>query len=486
MEGFAVVAFLGFLLLASMQKEEEALLEPIDPEALASGPTAKEWFGVYFLEQKVGYAVTSRTKLHEGGELVHTEAAYTMAAAGQIVRSVMASSALLDVDRRLKKFDFFLVAHPVRLAARGEVQGEKLVIQLHQAGEQQNLELPIDGAPHVGASLPAFVENQPDIREDQVFELPYFDPVSLSQRDMIITVVGTEVLPNGEEAYWFERSFGGAKTRSLMLPNGETLREESAMGLSMVRETAEKARSMPASDSVVDVIALSAVSLNKDLSDARERRNLKLEVRGVEASALAHDPPLQTIVDDQVHIQVPERSSLVPISRENRDPELEEFTATGPFLMVDYAEIMTQSSVLIGEITDRAEAVSVLNEWVFSTLRKVPTVGIPNALEVLRVGQGDCNEHAVLFVALARASGIPSRIAAGLVYSDRVTGEGAFYYHAWAEVHFGEMGWVPVDPTFNQFPADATHVKVVDGGIDKQIAIMGVMGRMAFSLVKSP
>ena len=127
----------------------------------------------------------------------------------------------------------------------------------------------------------------------------------------------------------------------------------------------------------------------------------------------------------------------------------------------------------------------MLNEWVYSTLRKVPTVGIPNALEVLRVGQGDCNEHTALFVALARAGGIPTRTAAGVVYSDRVTGEGAFFYHAWPEVHFGTAGWVPVDPTFNQFPADATHVKVVDGGLDKQIAIMGVMGRMAFSLVKN-
>ena len=88
-------------------------------------------------------------------------------------------------------------------------------------------------------------------------------------------------------------------------------------------------------------------------------------------------------------------------------------------------------------------------------------------------------------MALARASGIPSRVVAGLVYSDRITAEGAFFYHAWPEVFFGEKGWVPVDPTLGQFPADATHVKVVDGGLDKQIEIMGIMGRIALTHVSS-
>jgi transglutaminase-like putative cysteine protease len=258
------------------------------------------------------------------------------------------------------------------------------------------------------------------------------------------------------------------------------------MGLSMVRETPEKARSLPASDDVVDVIALSAVPLNKDLSNARERRELRLRVRGVEASALAHDPPLQRIVEDQVHVRVPSLSELPKLARVNTDESLISYTESGPFLMVDHAEIMAQSRDLVEGVENRKEAVAILSEWVYSNLRKAPTVGIPNALEVLRVRQGDCNEHTALFVALARAAGIPARTAAGLVYSDRVTGEGAFYYHAWPEVHFGEQGWVPVDPTFNQFPADATHIKVVNGGLDKQIAIMGIMGRLSFSLLKSP
>ena len=87
---------------------------------------------------------------------------------------------------------------------------------------------------------------------------------------------------------------------------------------------------------------------------------------------------------------------------------------------------------------------------------------------------------------MMRAAGIPARIAAGVVYSDRVTATGAFYYHAWPEVRLGgPTDWVPVDPTFGQFPADATHVKLVEGDLDRQVEIMAVMGRLGFELVEA-
>ena len=43
----------------------------------------------------------------------------------------------------------------------------------------------------------------------------------------------------------------------------------------------------------------------------------------------------------------------------------------------------------------------------------------------------------------------------------------------------GAAGWVPVDPTFGQFPADATHLKIVNGDLDKQFEIMGLIGKVS-------
>ena len=115
-------------------------------------------------------------------------------------------------------------------------------------------------------------------------------------------------------------------------------------------------------------------------------------------------------------------------------------------------------------------------------LEKKPTVSLPSALEVLRTRVGDCNEHTALFVALARAAGIPARINVGLVAV-----RSAFYYHAWPEVYIAEGKergfWLPVDPTLNQFPADATHVRLARGGLDKQAAILPLIGRVKMTIL---
>jgi hypothetical protein len=85
---------------------------------------------------------------------------------------------------------------------------------------------------------------------------------------------------------------------------------------------------------------------------------------------------------------------------------------------------------------------------------------------------------------MARAAGIPARIAVGLVFVRGV--QGAFYYHAWPEVYLDEGGgrglWLPVDPTFNQFPADGTHLRLVRGGLDKQAAILPLIGSLKITV----
>ena len=87
---------------------------------------------------------------------------------------------------------------------------------------------------------------------------------------------------------------------------------------------------------------------------------------------------------------------------------------------------------------------------------------------------------------MARAAGIPARIAVGLTY---VRGaQGAFYYHAWPEVYLDEGNgrglWLPVDPTFNQFPADTTHLRLARGGLDRQAVIVPLLGQLRMTILE--
>jgi transglutaminase-like putative cysteine protease len=119
-----------------------------------------------------------------------------------------------------------------------------------------------------------------------------------------------------------------------------------------------------------------------------------------------------------------------------------------------------------------------INQWVHDSVRKEVTTGIPSALHVLHTRKGDANEHAQLYVAIARAAGLPARVATGFVRH-----EGRFYYHAWAEVLL--RGWVAVDPTLGQFPADADHVRFMHGAVSQQAHLLRRVGHLRIDVINS-
>ena len=85
-----------------------------------------------------------------------------------------------------------------------------------------------------------------------------------------------------------------------------------------------------------------------------------------------------------------------------------------------------------------------------------------SAAEVAKSREGDCSEHAVLLAALARACGIPSHVAMGLVYVD---GAGGFGYHMWTELYLSGT-WVPFDATAGRGGTSAGYLKLTDSSLD--------------------
>jgi transglutaminase-like putative cysteine protease len=104
-------------------------------------------------------------------------------------------------------------------------------------------------------------------------------------------------------------------------------------------------------------------------------------------------------------------------------------------------------------------------------------LSLPDAISTLENRVGDCNEHAVLLAALARAAGIPARIEAGLVYL-----KGRFYYHAWDLIYLGK--WVTADAVFGQLPADVSHLRLVAGSSEQQMDLMGVIGKIQLKVLQ--
>ncbi|HEY4657932.1 MAG TPA: transglutaminase-like domain-containing protein, partial [Gemmatimonadaceae bacterium] len=149
-----------------------------------------------------------------------------------------------------------------------------------------------------------------------------------------------------------------------------------------------------------------------------------------------------------------------------------------PLLQAHDSAIVRLATGIAGLDRDPRVIAEKITRWVHDSLRKEVTFSVPNALQVLRTRRGDCNEHTQLYVALARAAGIPARITTGLAYV-----RGKFYYHAWPEVFLRD--WVAVDPTFGQFPADAAHLRFIVGGLARQTELVRLIGTLKIQVVEA-
>jgi transglutaminase-like putative cysteine protease len=75
--------------------------------------------------------------------------------------------------------------------------------------------------------------------------------------------------------------------------------------------------------------------------------------------------------------------------------------------------------------------------------------------------RGYCEQFASAFAAMARAAGLPARVAVGFtpgvqdLYDPTLFRVRGVHAHAWPEVYLGEFGWVPFEPTPDRGPPGA-------------------------------
>jgi hypothetical protein len=444
----------------------------------APPPTAGEdWMGVYQRDQKVGYTHHSLFPDGDGfGFSDETLLRLTLMDVPQTVRTRMHGR--LGADYRLRHVDFELSSGAANLRAHGVVDGGVLKLTLEAGRDTSEQVLPLTEPVYLPSSLRASLRGEA-LQPGKQVEALVFDPTTLKNDRMRVSIGNREPVPYTEgslEGWRIEEEFHALKTTAWIDAAGKILREEGPLGLVLVSQSAEQAvhRDWTA-HAALDVMATTAVPVTRSIDDARHRMALRFRLSGIDTERVPSDDE-QVRDGSTVTITRPAVAVLGSYVLPYGGADLAAELAPSAFLQSTHPRVQAAARAAIGSERDAKRAAALLNDWVFEHVRKVPTVSLPNALQVLEMGAGDCNEHAVLFAALARAVGLPARVIAGAVYLD-----GAFFYHAWCEVWLTR--WVPVDPTFHQFPADATHIKFVVGGPEEHVAMMEVVGRLAVEVL---
>ncbi|HOO47423.1 MAG TPA: transglutaminase-like domain-containing protein, partial [Deltaproteobacteria bacterium] len=128
---------------------------------------------------------------------------------------------------------------------------------------------------------------------------------------------------------------------------------------------------------------------------------------------------------------------------------------------------------------DDLEKIEAILQWLSENIEKKP-IDVFTALDVLDGKKAECQGHAYLYAAFARSSGIPTRVVSGIVYCEDFDG---FLYHSWAESLI-KGRWTAVDPTASQVPADATHIKFIEGeSMSSLVPLVGMIGKIGVEIV---
>lgn len=452
--------FFAFLLLSCSRPNPRITIKPTE-----------SWLGVYLAQEKIGYSVTKTEILANGYQFTNRTKMRLklMAEAAEINSSFTCTT---DTALILRNFDLDFVSKDRSFRAQGKLKGSKLEIQVKTGGEVKTNVLDVPEKLYPTSIIGKILAYQ-GLVSGKTYELKTFEPTLMNIANVRIFVEKQEKIQiknRGYKAWRLNLSMLGLNSITWIDSTGETIKEESPPGILMIRETPEEALATETNCATLDVLSLFSIPVDSAIPEPRRITFLKIELTGIDTTNLSLNDEAQRVISikplilEVKTVPKPAQKFRLPI-RTQKD-----FLQPSLWIQSDNVKIKDKARTIIEGCTDGGEAVQKLVFWVFDNIEKRATASLPSAVDVLTTLEGDCNEHSILFAALARAVGIPTKIVVGLVYLDH-----AFYYHAWNKVYLGK--WISVDPTFGQYPADATHIKLQEGELTEQAKVLKIVGK---------
>lgn len=431
----------------------------------------ESYLGVYFKGERIGF-VQNRYSPRENGSVRLLQTSHLLLnILGQSHPVDMSLEADLSTDFLLQSFSFSLSSTFYRMNAKGTIHGNSVNFTLSTGKEDITDSITLKAPPILPVNQRGYLLKQ-DLQPGEKIRIPFFDPVTLSGKETTMEYRGKEkVLIHNRvlSLHRFIESYAGVRINSWLDDQGKVIKEESPAGFIFLAEPEFKARNITGRGE--EILGAVAVPFKGDLAGLENASSVTFKL------TLPTDSEFDLHDDRQIY-----RDSFLTVSREEipegdfcRGPE-NNLEAT-PFIQTRNPEINQLAEKLTRDQSSSMAKVNAIGKWLYTHIDKQPVISIPDALTTLNSRKGDCNEHAVLFAALARNRGIPTRVVAGVMYHAN-----KFYYHAWNEVCIAGT-WISIDTTKNQIPADLSHIKFIEGDLRDQTKIISLLGNLGIELV---
>lgn len=480
------------------------LLVIVASSARAAEPRTKEThrYSVYLLNARVG-SVVSRTFDHrfESRPAIRAEADsdIRLKALGSEVEQKVRMQYVSDLQGHPLTSRFVMTSAGRTTTVVSTYFPDRIVNEIDPGGRKSSKTIPIPKGVTLREDPQLSAGSGTNLMVGGKSVSHYFDPSNLT-----IQRIETEVLRKDQRriagksspAYLIkcQNSVSGA-SESWVDPEGRLLEDNSTLGLRLIRDDVEPLPGTPVVGAPgTDFAVATAVKTTTRIAEPRKTTSLRVKLMGLPDEGVILSDYRQLVESRERVVKDGEPSftatyhvrsqrlppSALPLAKTfGNDPYL----TNAAFLDLEDPAIRRQAEKLARGAADRLDLAKRIRSWIKGHMEKPSNIGTPRAAEeIMRSREGVCRDYATLFGALARASGLPTRLCTGMLYMND-----GFYYHAWVECRLTDEpdGWVAFDATLDSDFVDATHLKFAHGDPTEMLAGIRVIGRIQAEILES-
>ena len=478
---FALLFGTLFSIRAGLFFQEKARNDSAALSAAENFSDKNTWMNIFQNDNKIGFSHSSYARTPDGFRF-HETVFMRINTMGMIQDISLKSNGLLNMDFSLASFSFEVSSGRFDFIVDGSVSETELSLTTGGQGSSQNITIPLKEKIYFTSGI-VQAASAGNLKPGDRITLKVFDPVTMGQESIVLSVLENEeiqIMGSPVTATRISLQFKGSTQLAWIDASGDILKETGMLGISLEKTTREEAMyALPVQPSQ-DLTDLASIPANIDIRHPESLTLLRAKITGITDKTINLRGGRQKFVNGILTVHRESLDTLPTyvnwkMRRWSKDP----FLKASPFIQSNHPEIIKLATDITLENDLPLEKARKLMAWIEKNIQKRPVLSLPDAISTLENRIGDCNEHAVLFAAMARAVHIPTKVEAGLVYLD-----GRFYYHAWNLIDVGFGQWITVDALFNQIPADVTHIRLAGGAQENQLDILGLIGKLGITILE--
>ncbi len=269
-----------------VRKATEQTALALTSDLAAYGERAR-WSGIYYRGEKIGFSVSQMTERPEGGFKLQEDGQMIITLMGDSIASKLKTEVNVDPQYMLQNFSFSLDPGTGPIAIKGVLESPtRLSIKVASpGGGERSRTIDLKEPPVLSLNLPKRILAM-GLTEGARHQIQIFDPATLTNGLATIEIGKREVvriLDRPMPAFRMEMAYAGITATSWITEVGEIVKEESTMGMVVIRESRERATALAMSSEIkADMIETAAIQpeTKRNIEDAAGLLSLRLEFSG--------------------------------------------------------------------------------------------------------------------------------------------------------------------------------------------------------------